>query len=350
MENTQPASSEMSPPRHMQGLRLSSIELRMAGVGEVGSMASVNGPQSSLRKPHNLLRPRDRVFATLGAEEGRPLWLEVVDLTPVGYQAVCLFGHPSRPNVDLSFAGEGFIDGRPVLVESVDTGHRLAPSQGETAVAAYLAFRALGLALSLEAYGRRSRPSTNQVFLNSHPQAIATLSLGQFFMCASDVWVVVESAADGIVGQRMSNNQVVDFSRLTGRGITSPQHCIQAAIMSEADYDHGGWHHEIQQYEAAGMPAVALFDTSPGALSRVEPGAHLLLSALMTGRESVWEVVSVEGPAAVIRHGSDLGKIDFSTGMGAGAAVSASFRAVIANQFWCHGDIGKMFQRVLMFT
>lgn len=350
MENTQPASSEMSPPRHMQGLRLSSIELRMAGVGEVNSMASVNDPKASLRKPQNLLRPHDRVFATLGAEEGSPLWLEIVDLTAEGYQAVCLFGHPSRASIYLSFAGEGFIDGRPVVVESVDTGHRLPPSQGETAVAAYLAFRELGLCLSLEAYGRQSRPSTNQVFLNSYPQAIATLSLGQFFMCASDVWVVVENAANGIVGQRMSNNQVVDFSRKTGRGITSPQYRIQAAIMSEADYDHGGWHHEIQQYEAAGMPAAALFDTAPGALDRVEPGSLLLLSALITSRESVWEVVSVDGPSAVIRHGSDLGTIDFSTGMGAGAAVSATFKAVIVNRFWCHGDIGKMFQRVLLFT
>ncbi|MGI0646862.1 hypothetical protein ACRCPS_17755 [Pseudomonas aeruginosa] len=326
-----------------KGLRLSAIELAISGLGASAESTAV--PRAV--RQANRLRLKDRGFASIGGDANELLWFEIVSFIDEGYQAKCL-SSPEGEVFQLDLAGAGTLGGEPVAVEAIDAGYRINPGRWPEVLDTYKAFRSLGLTLPLALFEQQMRVSTNQIHLNAHPQAIATLTLGQYFVCGQDVWLVIENGRDAIAGQRMSDLSTATFTR-KGQCTSNSTLMIEASIMSEADYDHDGWRHEIDALGGV-IPAHPLFDMSPGALSGVRPGAHLLLSALMTGRESVWEVVTVSESSAEIRHGSDTGSIDFSTGRGEGAAVSASFRAVIVTPRWCHGDLGAMFQKTLLFA
>lgn len=347
METAHRSRSEAQMPSAVAGknLRLAAFELQISG----GASGNCANPAIAQVKPvaKNRLREGDRVFASLAGGDSNLAWLEVQAVHADGYEAKPL-NHSQGKVVWLNRSGVGEIDGAPVEVQAVDTGHRLNPERWKEALDNYRAFRSLGLTLPLERFQMQMRVSTNQIHLNAHPQAIATLSLGQYFVCGQAVWLVIENGRDVLLGQRMDDHHSAEFTR-KGECTTNPAWKIEAAILSEADYDHEGWKHEIE-VRGSELPALPLFDMAPGALNEVLPGSRILLSALMTGRESEWEVISVSKGGAEIRHGSDIGTIDFTTGQGEGAAVSASFRAVILSPKWCHGDLGQMFEKVLFFV
>lgn len=295
------------------------------------------------------LRVKDRVFACIGNDPESILWLEVAEITATGYAAVQLTAQGPSSSIELCWEGKGLLRGRPVEVVAVDDLMRICPLAVPQAITNFRAYRDLGISTDLKTCISRSNIKTNQLFINAHRQAIVTLEFGQFFIAGGDVWLVSQKTEESFSAVRMRDDHVAAFNRL-GVSLDSPGCEIEASILSESDYDHDGWMHELAQHAAEGYPSNPIFQMSPASLASAGPGTKLVLNAGTGLQASIWGVVGDSGGDLVIQKGGLLGTLDLATGLGSAAAAGHQFLAVVENPFLASNDVSSMMRSVIIFA
>jgi hypothetical protein len=307
-------------------------------------VVSNNRPRQEFR-----LRTKDRVFACVAGDPDRLLWIELIQVHDSGYTGEVLAHSGGGVVVHFDISGCGTFDGSPIKIEAIDEANRLSPMHDSLSVSAYKAFRKLGLTTSFEKFVARRRPSTNQVFINAHRQAIVTLGLGQYFIAAGEVWLVSKLLPEGFVGARMRDHATAEYS-YTGECLQHVALSVQAAIYSEADYDHDGWTFELDQYSQTGFPSSQIFHISPGSIAAALPGCKLVLNTGAGLQVSTWDVIGRSESDLFLDRDGAMGTLSLATGQGAGASADHQFLALIEHPKLAAGAICSMVRKVLLYA
>lgn len=340
---------------NLQALRIATLESNFLSIRESSPdgllpphMRAIakRGPDGNCAQ--NRLRPRDRIFASLQENPEHLLWFEVVGLTSTGYRLVMLGAESISGLFDLAFDGRGAFHDKPIQVEGVDTGHRFAPARSFDAIANFKAFRGLQIHTSLQDFETQSRPSTNQVFFNRHRHAIAAMALGQYFIANGEMWVVIESSEHGFTGFRLADGASSQYSR-NGRGIGQEPLAVEAAILSEGDFDQEGWTFEADVRGKVGFESTPLFAMTPNLLADFVPGNLVLMTSGNGLSPLTWEILGVADGDALIRSGTSLSTLNLATGVAGGAAEGHQFATVAYRSAWLHGDPPTMYKNVLRY-
>lgn len=342
--NSRPSSSG---PFCGKGLKISSAEDRVfeAILSEPRMSVAFGGPLKA--SGGNRLRLRDRVFAKTNAFSNGIAWLEIVGVLADGYEALVLDGADDGHQINLSLEGKGVFNDSLIEVEAVDDGIRLKPNEYSAATNAYLTFRELGVTTSFEAFKGRSRPKTNLIHLNEHRHAIVNLCFGQHFVAGNEIWMVTELLNEGFVASRTRDARSAIF-HADGICIDDSSLLVQAAILSEGEFDQEGWDYEIGQHLVEGFPCEPIFHIAPGALAAAMPGQIVVINFGSGLNASSWEVVGKTDEDLLITGSQGLATLCLKTGQGTGLAKGGHFLALAASPVWVVNDPGAMVRKVLL--
>lgn len=336
-------------PISFAGLKISSAEDRVFEAILTEPRMSIAFGGSVKASTPNRLRCRDRVFARSPAFQNGISWLEICDVQPDGYGALVLTGKSQPDIVRLNLEGVGVYREASIAIEAVDDGIRVLPTEYVTATNAYLAFRELGVTTTWDDYRLTSRPKTNLIHVNAHRHAVVNLCFGQFFVAGHQIWVVKELLREGFVAVRMIDGRSSIFH---SDGICIAEACltVQAALLTEGEFDQKGWDYELAQHRPGGYPVDEVFSIAPGALTSARVG-HVVVINLGAGlNASSWEIVGKTEEELVIASSVGLATLCLKTGVGSGPARGGQFLALVSSPLWVTGDPSAMVRKALLYA
>ena len=288
------------------------------------------------------LRVGDRFFAR--NRQGKLAWFEVVALAEDGCEAATLGQSDSE-----SHRFDSSVGSPEWVVEGIDVGPRFAPDESSLAFKHFESLSRSGAVFGLDAYLKAPGYRTNQIHLNGHPQAVACLGFGQYFLCSNEIWVVVQSTPKELLARKLVDETLCYFAR-SGEAKNQSGERITAAILAEAPYRASGWIHEIAKSVGRGIFSLRLFCLSPGSLNAAVIGSTLVLNSGLGLCAEKWIVNDRVGSDLHVTSGPKKGILNVTSGEGRLDANGRHFLAVIVSDEWVPSDLTPAFEQALRYA